>query len=74
MDHAGAALAGVTPYMSASFTKRFADEINKQGIVRHIRRDRFAVESETYIGHVANFPMSFFFHSMSYVMFNLSEN
>ena len=74
MDHTGAALAGVAPYMSASFTKRFADEINKQGIVRHIRRDRLAVESETYIGHVANFPMSFLFYSMSYIMFNLSEN
>lgn len=60
MDHTGAALAGIAPDMSASFTECFADEINEQGIVRHISANKFAVERKIYAGHVFTFSMSFF--------------
>ena len=60
MDHTGAALAGVAPYMSACFAKRFADEINEQGIVRHICSDRLTIERKTYIGHASTFSKNSF--------------
>ena len=51
MDHAGAALACITPDMSSCFAEGLADEINQQRVVRNICAYWFAIEFETYIYH-----------------------
>ena len=60
MDHTGAALAGIAPDMSASFTECFADVVNEQGIIRHISANKFTVERKIYAGHVFTLSISFF--------------